>query len=519
MWLRKRVARICLATALGVVVGLFLLKKLSFLKKPPIVAETEPFETPFEKLTLLGFYNDGKPRQTSDCEGRQYNTTIAVEQSFHLHDNLTQAVRSLWAYPKIQDDFQKMDLPFEEFVEKYWAELAGCGAWLPHHQVYFFVTRLMYYPTGVINWPTMSFLRARLFDKQWNHLDGYTIHWNGDDISFPRILDNPTTWVEGDSMMGAEDPRVVLEDGVEDAEPVVVFNMRSSDEIEKRRRMWIHRPFSNFSAPLAIRDEEPNLVEKNWAPFFSPRTPSTHVASDKLHLVYSLQPLRILICDLRSGQCDWVFKQEVPDELVHIHEGLHGEMRGGTNFVPISIENEPHTQVRLWAGFQRTHLDGGCGSARYRPELVVLANFGQQFHIVYASDAIDFGSAVLDQKARENPCSDGRILIPNGILHWNQQQEHDTIVISLSVGDQTIQLTRIRDVMKLIRSFLPMWEMQLDMETADTDELTRELRWSATANDVMSCSVESAMNSSFQDVQLAEQILNQSQSSEQAEVK
>lgn len=117
--------------------------------------------------------------------------------------------------------------------------------------------------------------------------------------------------------MGPEDPRVIRDEGVKNAEPVVVFNMRW-DQMEKRRMMWVHRPFSNFSAPLTIHNEKPKVIEKNWAPFFSPHISSTHLASDWLHLVYSIQPLRIVACDLRSGECDWAFQQEVPDDLLHV---------------------------------------------------------------------------------------------------------------------------------------------------------------------------------------------------------
>ncbi|KAF7121639.1 hypothetical protein CNMCM5793_009110 [Aspergillus hiratsukae] len=465
--------------------------------------------TLLERVSLLGFQNDGKANPSIDCRDRLFNTSLDVQQSFFLRDNLVEAVRSLQQYPKIDEDFQKQDLSFEDFVNTNWAELAGSGTWLPKYQVYLVVTRLIYYPSGNLEWPTISFLRGRIFDSKWNHLNGYAIPWSGEKITFPRVFDIPSIWTEGDIFLGPEDPRVVLEDDVEDAEPVIVFNMLS-DLLVKRRMMWIHRPFSKFSMPLAIKGEEQKMTEKNWAPFFH-KTSSDGSPSRDLSLVYSIQPLEILTCDLQNGQCEWEFQQEAHSDVASVSQHVRGGMRGGTNFVPIYKRSS--SRVNLWAGFPRTHLDGACDKvSTYRPELVILARTGlSEFHIAYASDAIDFGGTVLNPQAIDHPCEEGHILIPNGIIRWDQRPAYDLIHLSLSVADRTIQVVTLHGVMKLVESLPIMAHMVRASTQPYHDSFPKDLHWSAAGKHVLECSVSAAMNSSIQNAMQAQRRLNQTE--------
>lgn len=453
----------------------------------------------FERLAIPGFHNNGIPKPTADCQGRRHTAQLGVLPSLMLQDNLTQAVESLTGYPQLDYALQSQGLPLEEFVAKNWAELAGSGVWLPEHEVYFVVTRVIYYPSGNLAEPTISFLRARIFDALWSHLDNYTLDWDEEPFTFPRILDIPVVWNEGGTFIGPEDPRVILEDGVPGAEPVIIFNMLS-EQVNGRRAMWIHRPFTNFTKPLTIRGEVQRQEEKNWAPFFHSESFLFRQPSHHLSFVYSLEPLRILRCHLRHGHCDWSFQQKLPDSRVlnlnHNYnqkrtDGVRGEMRGGTNFIQVH-ESDP--DVSLWVGFPRTHLDGICdaGHSLYRPELVILAYSGQYFHIVYVSEAIDFGTAVLEPAALEAPCSKGRILIPNGIVRWDQDRR-DLLQLALSVNDQTTQVLPLRGVSQLVQSLPYLMEWR---RAASPDGQPWGQRWSAVGAELVGCAVDAAGNAS-----------------------
>lgn len=392
----------------------------------------------------------------------------------------------------IEDDAKDIGPSYEEWVSSKWARLAGSSVWLPEQGVYLAITRVIYSPSGILHWPTMSFLRAQVFDEEWKELEGHTLNWNGNDMSFPAILDIPTPWEKGGGFFGPEDPRVILEENAPGAEPVVVFNMRIQAE-GWPRAMYIHRPFSRFTTVLTIRNEDRAIAEKNWAPFFLPDSHSTAPVepSRYLHFVYSMKPLCVLRCSLLSGDCDWAFKQEVPDSAT-LPEGRHidGNMRGGTNFVPLPSST---SALRLYASFPRTHIHGVCAdNAIYRPELVVLTvAHGPGFSIAYASGPVDFGSAVLDETARSNPCAEGHILIANSIPRWERQHGSDVMTLSLSVADRTVQIVHLYGVMEFLEGlpFLEAYE-----RSAAGVESVFGSPWSAAVYQAIICSIEAAAN-------------------------
>ncbi|KAJ5815020.1 glycosyltransferase family 91 protein [Penicillium riverlandense] len=436
----------------------------------------------WKTLSLAGFQNNGELDES--CDSRKRNGDIGVQKSFYPRENLTLAVQELGRYPQIERDFRNQSLPFLDFVDASWAELAGSGVWLPEQHVYLTVSRVVYYPSGNLAVPTISFLRGRVFDRHWKHLPNYTIEWNGERVTFPRFFDVPVDWKENMTFLGPEDPRVVLQEDMPGAEPVIVFNMATEQHPEEnwRQAMWIHRPFSNFSAALTIRNEEPQLVEKNWAPFFLDNESQLQTPSHDLHFVYTLQPLRILRCQLYHGFCDWAFQSESPEtprQRIEDDPDSQGRMRGGTNFEPVPIPSAENKNVHLYAGFPRTHFLGGCSpNVTYRPELVVLASVGEAFHVVYASDAIDFGTAVLD--GQHSPCADeARILIPNGIIHWDRRARHDLMQLVVSVADRTIEVVRIRGVLGLIVRSLP--------------DLLQGGSWAAGGRQVVECAAQAAV--------------------------
>ena len=451
---------------------------------------------------MSGFINTGMPGSVS-CDQLKNTTEVEVQDGIHLFDDLVQIANTLESHPMIAypKDLEDKDLLFNEIVEQTWSRMSGSSIWLPEQKVFLCVTRVIFYTGGRKDLPNISFLRGQIYDQDWVHLQDYNIMWRGRTLTFPLIFnDIQTEYDKGGIWYGTEDPRIIIEDGVKGAEPVVIFNMVSSRS-EGRRAMWIFRPFSGFSSVLTIRDRERVETEKNWAPFFmsasytslrTPRQPSQH-----LHFIYGFKPLRVLRCDLYSGECDCVYEQKIEEDTKSPHEDGYGNLRGGTNFMPIPISTfEGRPKVCIWAGFPRTHIEAGCGAV-YRPEYVVLVKTGSHFHLAYASDSFDFGTAVLSKEARNDPCEEGKILIPNSIALWDTRFEDDVMTVTFSVADTTVQVARIRGLLAFTKT-LPQLQELLTYDTAGVgkQELL-SMRYSAVGEDVRACSVEAGTNHTY----------------------
>lgn len=250
---------------------------------------------------------------------------------------------------------------------------------------------------------------------------------------------------------------------------------------------------------LTILNGEDHGIEKNWAPFFhvatNPSADADRLPSQHLHFVYSFKPLRILRCQLLNGRCKWVFKQEVSEQFAVRHGDTHGDMRGGTNFVPVPINTR--SGIRMYAGFPRTHIDWGCvPNSTYRPEFVIISSVNSEFQLTYASDAIDFGHAVLDETALQDPCGGGHILIANSISRWDLKDGRDVMTLSLTVAAKSVQIVRLHGLWNLIRRLRHIGEF-LKHDVSQGGEALWNFRWSAVGNDVLACSVEAASDASL----------------------
>lgn len=430
-------------------------------------------------MPLRGFVNSGK-LDRFECSELAFPGLLHIQQSFYLDDDLEQIASSLIDHPMVDYTEQEQGLSEQELVQRTWLRLAQSSVWLEKQQVFLAVTRIEFYTSGVKHWPRISFLRGQVYDQDWDELRNHTIHWQGEDIVFPRIFDIPIPYLEGDGFFGPEDPRVVIEEGVDGAEPVIVFNM-ISDLKERTRSMHIYRPFSGASVILTIEDQfvRPS-VEKNWAPFFHPdlqHTDSSHkrYPSHFIHFVYDFRPFRILRCHLLNGWCKHIYDVVLSDSARH--GGHPGRISGGTNFVPLRLSDD--TISATYIGFPRTHMGAGCHEdAMYRPELMVLTAVEDQFHIDYLSGPIDFQDTVLWPAARDDPCGEGHILIANSVARWDR--ESDIMSLSLTVDDSTTQMMRIKGVRAHVEA-LPLWAGQRDGEG-----------WSTIGQDVVGCSVQEA---------------------------
>lgn len=450
----------------------------------------------FKSLPVAGFVNDGKSGKRT-CDEQLIEGQVGVEQSFHLDDDLLDVAKTLKDHPMIVYPESKLKLPYEEMIATCWARLAGSSIWLEKYQLYLSVTRVIFFDKNVRHWPVISFLRGQLYDENWKELKNHTIRWHGDDITFPTVFTIPAPYEKGGGFYGPEDPRIIIEEGVEDAEPIVSFNMiYELDPL--RRAMHLFRPFSNATVILTMSGQMKRPeTEKNWAPFFyygeeKGTTRSKQWPSHYIHFVHGFDLFKVIKCHSLNGWCDVVYEQKITKDLAGSHDDSHGRMSGGTNLVPVPLPSS--SSVRAYVGFPRTHTEVGCkDAAMYRPELMVMTVQGSDFHLNYMSEPLDFEGAAMSQEATADPCGDGRILIANSIARWDRSRGQDLMTLAFSVADTTVQILRLQGIGRYIEQ-MPLLDSGLHTDMSQDDKVIWNLRWSAVGMDILTCSVEAASN-------------------------
>jgi hypothetical protein len=116
-------------------------------------------------------------------------------------------------------------------------------------------------------------------------------------------------------------------------------------------------------------------------------------------------------------------------------------MRGGTNFEPLAYQCRP--RMISFVGLSRTRTEAACnGNAVYHPELVILTTDREIHYLDYTSEALHFGSSILEEQARKSICDGGRILTPLSISKIDG--EDDILTGSFSVADSTVQFASIK---------------------------------------------------------------------------
>lgn len=433
-----------------------------------------------------------------------------------LQDNLTEIAESLAEHPGIvyPDDYAPPS-NVTEAAESTWARLSGSSVWLEEYGVYILVTRVIFHGTRSLNWPLMSFIRAQLFDENWNHLPGHEIIWQGKKLVFPQVFDVDPQYEPGGPPSGPEDPRIIIEEGVDGAEPVIVFNMLMWTDLNEEgrpltyRSMYIFRPFSGRKSLLIPHGFGRANTEKNWSPFFHNTNPikenGLRAPSQFINFVYTFAPLRVLNCTMDTGACDMVDYPEIPDTMKTPHTGDQNSLRGGTNFVPVPLQHTGIDEgVRAWVAVPRTHIgwDGLCGNENneggaplYRPMITVIVSVGLQYFLIYASSSIDFGHAVLGEKFDGDTCVSGGILIPNSISRWDHNDGRDVMSITFSVDDSTVQAAHVTGIQTVIDSIPFLQSLRnRTVVKAGFDKAQRQLELTAVGNDVQHCAVEGAIH-------------------------
>lgn len=452
----------------------------------------------FEILPISGFVNTRIP-EVPNCEDiRIQDQQLAVSNSVYLYDDLRDVAKNI-VHPMVDYSGQSQGLTFEETVDQTWGRMAGSSVWLEKYGVYLLVSRVFFYPRGVKSWSAISFIRAQIYDEDWNHLDDYKLTWNDETIRFPQTLNITAPYELGGVWFGPEDPRIVIEPDYLDAEPIIVFNMvDNTTSSVPSRSMYIHRPFSHRTRKLVIENRPPRY-EKNWSPFFMPdmstssSTKGQH-ATKSIYFVYDWNDdpdiFSILRCDLEDGSCQFVFRYDQPDMHAglyleaHNYGSLEGDIRGGTNFVPVPFETRPG--FVSFVGFPRSHVENVCGQdAIYRPFLMLLVTNSTHFFLDYASAALDFRQSILTEAQYSDHCGDGRILIANGIARFDDRIGNDVMTMTVTIADSTVQVVRLYGVRALIAN-LPQLRSKTSTERAD-------LSWKLNVtHDLLRCSTLSA---------------------------
>ncbi|KAK5069923.1 Beta-mannosyltransferase 1 [Lithohypha guttulata] len=454
----------------------------------------------YETLDVPGFANYRIP-DGPDCGSLHTSSTLEVTPSLHIEDDILDLAASV-EHSMVDYSGQPKGQSFANMVHKTWAQMSGSSVWLQKYGVYLTVTRAYFFDKGVQSWPVISFIRAQLHDANWQRLVNYTITWQGEELTFPRMLNIDIPHKAGGAFFGPEDPRIVIESGVEDAEPVVIFNMM--DDLKSlRRSMHIHRPFSNYTTRLQLGNHAPHLAEKNWAPFFLPQSefpPSPRHAGHEqypnkyVHFVYEFHPLRIVRCHLFSGDCTLAYEQplSIPYLADHKYNDTGGVMRGGTNFEPLPASIQTRPGVFTFVGIPRTHSGAGCsGGAFYRPEIMLLTTNGTHYYFDYASVALTFGSALFTQSQAGAPCEGGRIFMANSISRIHNDQygpNKDVMEVTFSIADNTVQTTKIKGLQALVKT-LPQFRMAID----GSHWQESDMQWNINVtSDIIHCSTGSA---------------------------
>ncbi|EGV63780.1 hypothetical protein CANTEDRAFT_121442 [Yamadazyma tenuis ATCC 10573] len=508
-----------------------------------------------EKLTVFSdpyIFTEQKEGDESDINEKC--SKLKVE-----HDIFTSATKLLPAeFAEIEkqiaksSEYSKMlkkaEARFEPKIprEKQWFRFAGSSVWLEDLNVHYMVSRLIYSPSGIANHGFASFLYVQIFDTDWNEIkDTMTFPYeqqmtqnvlNTDgslsdmvvsskiayrEMSFPSILPIPFNYFlhteNNKYYYGPEDPRIIKKTNTKlgFSEPIVVFNMK--DMSINKRVMFMTLPFSgNFK--MLMKSSVPFAnIEKNWTPFLSTQQDEEH-----LNFVYSINPLEVVTCSIRTGMCQFLQKHKKEDV------DYFGPLRGGTQLERLPLDSLPdHLKTKfvlpenrnIYVGWARTHLNKcGCGESMYRPNLIILVeDYNPDTKQLYykmsdVSDFIDFNAEIpkwanpqiddqgnIKEDDSISSCDKNlrNVLIPNSIAYWEVESVmnngiqfgrkfldkipaedvdseisyNDYMGITLSAADADVKIVHVRGVLDYISKIDSLFNPKTKITSKDVFEL------------------------------------------------
>ncbi|CAI5755732.1 unnamed protein product [Candida verbasci] len=347
----------------------------------------------------------------------------------------------------------------EDILKKKWFKFCGSSVWMSNYGVYFTINRIVYTKEGSRNNPTISILSGQIFNRNWEELKDYK--FPNSNLTFPTILPHyiDIGKKEKKEIIGSEDPRVILneynEDGKTIQEPIVIFNARRT-EIKWFRAMHIYRPLLDpvNIIRLSIKDKKRSFREKNWAPFMNSHD------NDYINFIYNFNPLRIIKCDLKSGECNKVTGP--PFNTLNANDNA-GKLRGGTQLIEIPenfLPNDVTEKNKFLLGIARSHnKECGCLIELYRPHIFILSKSKDpeinNYQLDYVSSLLDFNIVPEPWSIGKSTCQDGKsVLIPNSIAYWDKIGNHDYMGITLSEADRSNKLIHIRGLLPYLTQIL-----------------------------------------------------------------
>ncbi|CAH1798616.1 unnamed protein product, partial [Owenia fusiformis] len=189
----------------------------------------------------------------------------------------------------------------------------------------------------------------------------------------------------------------------------------------------------NPAMGAGINDEIPK--DKHWMPF---------VIKDRLHYVYTLDPLRILECNVGANMSCWFIHRA--DKTPHgdvLWQDWDYFLRGGT---PLSEYQWPY-----YIGFAHTALYRVDNSRRYFTTNLFVLCVEPQYRLVYISGKIEVSGQLLNRFRIIRPfvTSDPFIFAISLIL-----EDDDTAALGVHINDKTGAILRMKGLKNLLEDVM-----------------------------------------------------------------
>ncbi|CDK25903.1 unnamed protein product [Kuraishia capsulata CBS 1993] len=411
---------------------------------------------------------------TTPCRFIQHKEGLGVADQKILSDDLASVRKLLIAtsYSELVTQNEPEDVDVSSLVNLRWARFSGASVWLADYNVHLLVSRVMYAKDGVFGTPTASFIRAQVYDRNWNELMNYSLKLvdsKGEvykQITFPTLFDvgfNPET---DRDMAGAEDPKIALRvnsDGKE--EPVIFFNMFNG-KIAGRRAYHAYLPFSkhDYLVGFSVPDVPQKEADKDWVPFFARDVGDSGEITGFVYFIYQFNPLTVIKCSMDYGECHVAFQHdsEKYPSSIDSHITMGSNLILLPQGVPTAEFGAYGAKKRdVWVGFSNLKLyNCGCGDATFRPSLFVLILDGDNFRIEFGTTSVDFGLTVApihSENVASCQADDKSILTVGSVGSWDvtsyDKETHlyeDYMSIVLTEADRQISVVRLTGVLNYI---------------------------------------------------------------------
>lgn len=500
----------------------------SFVKRHVEANDEEEIIEDVEELKNL-YDNSGRQQSKEyndmvSCDDLRYNNTLEYKVGDTPLEVDLKAIRRslLYSESNIAQFFSTSDeknWSEDEIIEKRWYAFGTAAVWLKDEDCFVAYTRVIYSVKDNREHSYISVVAAQAYDKNWNELHGKRIPYRDfpmpkrirkelnhlkklqntkhcdkhhdklayencisktnkntlgiqqkiDDIinkytiSYPTVLDVP--FKVRDRWNGPEDPHVILKSDGQGEEPVVIFNMAT----KHGRKVHAFMPHRKTDPMVEFNIDHVKMKgdEKNWSPFFYPgATESNNNSPGYIHFVYDYSPVEILRCSLFTGHCNFVFQAET----LALEKHNSGDLRGGTQYIPLPDILPGVKNKKIWLGFPKSHIERcGCGQRFYRPVLSLMVESDGIYHQELVTPNIDFDEDVLGWNLQDYLCGGYNVLSPSAISNWfvvNQDPRtrkfEDYMTLTFSEADFLSKRVTIKGVLNYILGIYQQKNMSND---------------------------------------------------------